>query len=309
MESDISPGKNELRNAIIETMAFFDIFGFPLTPLELWRGLKMSCTLGDVLSILDSSDLADKIEGENGFYFLRGRAGLVEGRMRQYNLADCKFSIALRAIRKLRYINGVEMMGVCNNFSYREDSDIDFFIIVQRGRMWLTRFLVTLVVHFLGLRRHDKRIANRACLSFYISDDALNIEKIAIERDFYLYHWMGDIVPIYGFSKYKEFWQSNSWLLGKLPNAQIKNPAFRRLVFDNFFSQSWKLINTWWFGGLIGDYLEKMARFVQRKKMAQNLHSLSRENDSRVIISNQMLKFHEGDRRVEYRDMVLRNVK
>ena len=47
------------------------------------------------------------------------------------------------------------------------------------------------------------------------------------------------------------------------------------------------------FYGRVGDWLEKIAKKMQLKKMAKNTESLAKENDSRVIISDTMLKFHE----------------
>jgi hypothetical protein len=41
---------------------------------------------------------------------------------------------------------------------------------------------------------------------------------------------------------------------------------------------------------------------MQLAKMKMNLHSLQNEADTRVVISDEMLKFHENDRREEYRD-------
>lgn len=292
---------NKFSISILTSLAFFDIFDYPMTPLELWQYSDVKCKLEDVFLCLQSGELKGGVESKNGFYFFKGREEIVEKRMRQYNLVDQKFKIAIRAIKFLRFLNGVRMIAVCNNFSYSEGSDIDLFIIIRKGRMWLTRFLITILVHLLGVRRHGQKVANRICLSFYITDDNLNLEKITLPQDPYFYNWLIDLIPVYDDGVYAEFWQENSWLLDEKPNAQKKIVSTRRRIKDSSFSDFWKSINLWWFDSFIGNLLEKLTKILQKKKMSHNLNSLAQENDSRVIISDQMLKFHEGDRREEYR--------
>jgi len=43
--------------------------------------------------------------------------------------------------------------------------------------------------------------------------------------------------------------------------------------------------------------------------MSKNNKSLAKENDSRVIISDTMLKFHENDRRLMYQNMFINKLK
>jgi DNA polymerase III sliding clamp (beta) subunit (PCNA family) len=49
--------------------------------------------------------------------------------------------------------------------------------------------------------------------------------------------------------------------------------------------------------GMFGNLIEKVSRCVQKKKMSFNLNSIQNEKDARVVIKDDMLKFHENDRR------------
>ena len=53
--------------------------------------------------------------------------------------------------------------------------------------------------------------------------------------------------------------------------------------------------------GFFGDIGESFFKYIQLAKMSANKQSIAKEKDSRVVINDKMLKFHENERRVLYR--------
>ncbi len=124
------------------------------------------------------------------------------------------------------------------NNNARRDSDIDLFIITSANRLYLTRFLITLVLTVMRLRRHGKKVIDRLCLSFYVSEDSLEFEQIKVgEKDPYLVYWMANLFPLYDRGGYDEFLAKNSWLKNNLPNHLSKHGSFQRRVEDSSISR------------------------------------------------------------------------
>lgn len=298
---NIKRNNSALKTAIIKAIVFFDLFGRPLAAEELRRYCGVKCGLDELRKTVSNG--AAGAGTLNGFYFLKGREEIVNQRSVQNELARKKYNLALRAAKILRFAGGIKMIAVCNNFSYRDDSDVDLFIILERGRMWLARFLITAVLHIFKLRRHGDYIAGRICLSFYISEEKMNIAEIALQpSDPYLYYWLAILRPIYGYDCYDKFFNANGWLKEFLPNAAPHKKEECELIKNSRMSLLTKKINEAWFNGRCGDFLEKIIRKIQLKKMSNNINSAAAENDTRVVISDTMLKFHEKDRRAEYRE-------
>ena len=86
--------------------------------------------------------------------------------------------------------NSVAMNGA------KESSDIDFFIVTEKKRMWYVRIFLTFWLSVFRQRKTSKYHAGRFCLSFFITDEDLSLEKIAIEKDIYLYFWILFLKPI-----------------------------------------------------------------------------------------------------------------
>lgn len=295
----------ELEKSIIKTVSYFSLFQYPLTLLEVYKWLfepDREYGLTEILAALDS--LVDKgvLEKKFGFYFLLGQTGTVQTRLERYRLAERKFKIALFVARRLYKLGYVRNISICNNAGYNNaqpGSDIDFFIIVCAGRLWLSRLLITLITSALGRRRHAKKIANRACLSFYLADDNYDLSGIALDQpDIYLIYWLATLAPVFDRDCFEQFIRANCWQKKYLPNYY---PAYlsgrRSLRIRRRFNPLERLKNRLkpFFGA---NWLEGLARAFQRQKMKGHLHS--QLVGTEVVITDSMLKFHENDRRREY---------
>jgi hypothetical protein len=315
---------------IIKPLIFLDIFDYPPTAIELWRFLGVKAGLGEVMDIchsraggnpvLSSRTLDPRLRGDdNGFYFLSGREELIEKRREFFQLSEKKFKIAKRAAWLLHFIPSIKMIAICNNFYYRPQSDIDFFIITAANRLWLTRFFATIILDIFGLRARGKKRADKICLSFYLSEENMSLESVVLKPakycgptetdDPYLSYWLAFLEPIYGQECYNKFWEANAWLKNIFPNIEPKRPVSRRQV-GGIKSREYTLpvaeaappLPRRGLSAYFGDWLEKLAKKIQWWKISVHVKEMAVFNDSRVVINDAMLKFHENDRREFYRE-------
>jgi len=300
---------NPVQTAIFDTLAYFDVFHTPLTSEEvhslLWKQKASYTMVRDAMFALVQERC---IVEQEGFYFLPGRAENVDRRQMAIPLIDTKLKIAAKAGRRIRWIPFFDAMFVCNTVasaSASEDSDIDVFIIIRRGRLWITRLLITLTLSLFRMRRHKEHVANKICLSFYVTDAHLNLSDVTIdEPDIYMAYWIAQLIPIYDPKNIRaKILKENSWVKTYIPQgmgAYRMHPAFR--VEDRGVGKKIRyMFETMWKSGY-GDLIEKQAKQVQEKKMSINYASVKDEQDTRVVIDDTMLKFHENDRRAQYRD-------
>lgn len=303
--------EENLKKSILQTLAYFDIFDHPLTKEELFRYLyKSNLDLKiDYVDFIEQlkNNLQGMVEEKYGFYFLSGRVEIVNVRQSKVKLIEEKMKIAVQGIKKIARVPFVKAVFVCNTLGYGvvdEDSDIDVFIIVRQGRLFIARALVTMYLGLTRIRRTKKKIKNKICLSFYTADNNLDLENISVENDIYLVYWLGVLIPVYDSNNlHQKIIQSNSWVNKYLVNGlqnfsssyhwRINNTKFTQLI-KNFFEKIWS--NSY------GDMIESQAKGMQLAKMKMNFSSIQNEDNTRVVVSDEMLKFHENDRRQEYRD-------
>lgn len=298
--------------AIKATLAFFEIFKHPLTNFELYKLLycKKKIDLPDV--IFETKQI--KINEASGFFFLP--SSLPNLHLERQNRAisnDRKFVLARRAARLISWAPFIRLAAVCNTLSFDaadQESDIDFFIITRAGRIWFVRFLVSMILSVFNLRRHGYNVTDKICLSFFVSDNGLDLKKIALvpdERgnpDIYLIYWMANLIPLINRGKTLEkFLQANSWVFEYLANFDWRESVVNsheikcnNLVecIRSFFERC--------LGGMPGDSLEKFLKKIQLFKILRNKQSRYFEQGTAVVANDQMLKFHEEDRRDFFRN-------
>ncbi len=304
----------ETKEAIIKTIAFFDLFDYPVTAFEIWkycfneRSDRFQRGLSDIIKVLDNqrvqAQFCQSVQTAHGFYFLAGRENIIKTRMARYNYTDKKFKRALRVAKFFKFIPWIKMIAVGNiigSHNLKKESDIDFFIITEPGRIWITRFFCAGLMKLFGMRPKEGDEQDKICLSFFISEEAMDLQGLMLEYrisdiDVYFVYWLACLAPIYDKGEtYKKLIKANSWLKEYLPNWQALQPADQRNSgkgFSNFYHDSVDLL----FGGL-----EKDVKRLQLKKLPSGLKNLMNK-DSKVVINDQVLKLHTMDRREEYRE-------
>lgn len=315
-------GFNDLEWAIISTIAYFDIFSYPVTATEIWKWLytenskyhpstllragiqNPKFSIHDVIQSLENSEKINKFTShQNGFYFLKGREETLQTRHRRYLIGQPKWKKARWITKILRCVPFVKMIAVCNKIAYDNadnDSDIDLFIIIKPGRIWTARIIITVITSLLGVRRHQDKIKDRACLSFYITTRALDLEKLAgQESDTHFMYWTTQIAPLFSIEGLNnKFFAANNWIRRHLPNfIPYQGIDFQRHLPDNGLTHNLRKALEKILTGTLGNYLETRVKKTQLGKMDKKTTSVRWQNNTNVVVTDDVLKFHERDAR------------
>ena len=316
--------QKNIEKAIVGAIAFFDMFGYPLTDFEIWKFIAVECGLSDAREVLSKvtetkSPIGDLVSCKNGFYFLKGRSEIIETRLKRYVYADRKFKRAMRVAKVFKLIPWVKMIAVSNVIgahNLRDGSDIDLFIITEKERIWLTRFFCAAIAQALGLRPKKGDTRDKICLNFYVSEEAMNISELMLkenregakplrfaeanrsglapfQRDIYFVYWLANLVPIYEIDDaYKKFIHANGWIKSCLPNWRPVKTGGNRHVRGK--ESKFNLLN------LLNNFENKFKK-LQLNLMPAGLKELTGK-DTRVVVNDKVLKLHVNDRRGEYRN-------
>jgi predicted nucleotidyltransferase len=189
---------DDVQKNILATIIYYDVLNFPLTSFEVWKYLlaENSCSLGDIVEALENDELKNSIEEFRGFYFLKGRKNLVERRIQNDKNSIEKFEIAEKEARWLKYVPFVRTIALTGTLAMKnceKNSDIDFFVVLEKGRIFTGRLLATAMVHFLGKRRYGKKIKNRICLNYFTTTGSLEIQR----QDLFAANEYSFIYPIF----------------------------------------------------------------------------------------------------------------
>ena len=216
-----------LENSIIKTISYFDLFDFPLTSFEIHKNLlqtEKKYSLNRILQILNK---VESIESKDGFYFLKNRSSIIVKRKQRYLLAENKIKKSKWLFSLLAKIPFVNAIYICNDLSYQNaprESDIDLAIITEENRIWTARFFCTFLMKILNKRPSQKNKKDKICLSFFISENNLNLQKYShrtYSQDIHYLYWLSQFVLIYKKNEKninQFFWQENSWISDFLPN-------------------------------------------------------------------------------------------
>lgn len=293
-----------LRQSIINTLAYFDLADYPLTKEELFSFLWQP----PASSYPDFLNTIGNLNSKFGYYFLPGREETVEVRRRKLLISEQKLKIARRAVKIIRSVPYLRAVFVCNTTGSEqanENSDIDFFIVTEKNRIWITRLFVTFLLTLFGLRRAGKQVKNKICLSFYVTTTSLDLAKWRVaDDDIHFAYWINQMLPVFDPENYYfKFLEANLWTKTYLSNLNPNQASsYLPKIPESRFGKIWKKVWEKMWEGSYGDVINNQAKQMQLSKMKFSGKEIDRGEDKGVVISDEVLKFHEKDTRIAYRE-------
>jgi len=256
----IDKNLSEIKENIIATLAYFDLFNYPLSRAEVFLFLNKKYDyqfFDNALKCLLKDGIVYQFDN---FYCLKNDHYLIarrkEGNKKAIELIKIAEKVANLLVR-FPFVRGVAISGSLSKHFADEHSDIDLFIITSNNRLWMARTIMHCFkkLTFLVNKQHY------FCMNYYIDEQQLEIA----EKNIYTAIEIGTLIPLQGDITFEKFYAANSWTRNFLPNKNMRiasaNPLKTSLLKGLF---EWLLNNP--VGNAIDDLLMRITAARWSKK-------------------------------------------
>jgi hypothetical protein len=200
---------------VIKTIAYFDVFRYPLTREQIYRFLpRNAIDKGRLAESVQRLVEAGDLDEFNGYYFLPSEArDIVAQRIEDEKRAGHLMRYARRVswlLKQFPFTRAVFITGSLSKDIAAANSDIDFMIVTSAGRLWICKILLTLFrkIFLLGSTKYF-------CTNFYVAEHDYALS----ERNMYAAIELLTAKVMWNIPAFTEFQQANSWANFFLPNC------------------------------------------------------------------------------------------
>jgi len=204
-----------LSDSILKTVAYFDLFNYPLTKEQVFNYLPQnSVSAADVEMEIIRLVNGKKLQQKSSYVFLPGsQPAIVEQRKENEARAVKMLTIArmiARFIKMLPFVRGVFITGSLSKNVADSSSDIDFMIVVAPDRVWICRTILTLFrkIFLFGRSKYF-------CTNFYLSENHYTHH----EKNIYTAIEVATTKVIWNEPAFTAYQQQNRWIKEYLPNV------------------------------------------------------------------------------------------
>lgn len=220
-----------LSSAILSTLAYHDIFDYPLESSEICDLLiKKKADRESVAGELKRLRSMGKVGESDKYFFLRRRLRIVRLRKLRAKYSHKKFRRAVFFANLLKVIPSVKLAAISGALSMknsRRSDDIDLVIVTSKGSLWTTRFLANLLLFPFKRDPAGQKISDRACLNMFLDESNLSIT----DHNMYTAHEICQMKLLWDRdNSYGRFLRANSWIRQHLPNWR---PEVERLTIND----------------------------------------------------------------------------
>ena len=221
-----------MKHDILATLSYFDIFDYPLNQTEIFQFSANPCSQKEITESLQQLSIEGWIFKLDEFYSLQDNYALVV-RRRQGNL---KARDLLKKAERIAgflsafpFVRGVAVSGSLSKNFADEKSDIDFFIITAKNKLWLART----IMHCFKKLTFLFKMQHYFCMNYYVSESMLEIK----EKNIFTATEVVTLLPLRGIEAFRRFFIANKWSHTFLPNhtlrvsyvEETKNPLSKKI--------------------------------------------------------------------------------
>lgn len=295
----------ELQQMVYTTIAYFSLFDFAPTLLEIHRWLlRSSSTESNSITlsqIQEAINTDSRINCSDGVYFLeKNKKDYSTLRKQKYNYTEEKWKHAKKFLPWLAILPGVQSIWFANSVAWcnaREHSDIDIVIISSPEKIWTSRFFTTALMKLLRQRPHEQEHAKALCLSFYIDAEHLHLEQYKIhDEDIHYAFWTTQMYPLYdhknNFLTFTEYKKKNTWVEKYFVHSPWLETINKREISLNSIQKLLKILCA------PLRLFEPLYKKIQMRIMPSELLTQA-ANGNTVVLSNTIIKLHTNDNRLE----------
>jgi len=229
-----------IRENILATLAYFDIFNYPLSSDEIYSFLKVDYDHSQYDQTLKELSTEGIVYQFDDWYTLKNDYSLIPRRYDGNKKAAQLIAVGKKVsdfLIKFPYVRGIAISGSLSKNYADEHSDIDLFIITAKNRLWIARTLMHVFKKLTFLVNKQDYF----CMNYYIDEEQLEI----VEKTTYTAIEIVTLITLQGTTVFEQFKAANAWTADYLPNKTMdlsaakpaKNPLFK-LLFEKAFNHA-----------------------------------------------------------------------
>jgi len=295
----------DLRNAVLATIAYYDVFDFPLTSLEIYRYLINPARLeknldgvgdiqlSDIRATLDDLIRVERAVEYRGFYFLsEDRILIYDKRIAKEKLATRKWKKLVRIawwFQLIPYLKAILISGSMAMHNADEQSDFDVLAIVKNGRMYTCRIILSAVASLFSARRKrfDLVAPDKFCFNHYITDNQLEIKHESL----YNAQTYVNLRPVFVRGNvFEDLYRENPWLHKYVYNFQPSFNYEKLGVQSNYLFQLFARLGEFILDTPVGFIIESIFRWYQQRRIRRNATTYA--PGGRTLFDDSQLEFH-----------------
>lgn len=286
--------KAQIKDNILRTLLYYDIFSHPLKPEEIFIFLPQNTVpKNEIFDLIRdfSSDGNCKFAESSGYVYVKPNEHYIEIRRKKENCSLKMWRMArlmTHIIKRFPFVRAVFITGSLSKNSSEEISDIDFMVVTKSGRLWVARTFLMLFKKIFLFNSYKY-----FCLNYFITEDNLEIPF----KNVFTATEIAYIKSTFNKEMMNEFVMANKWIKNYFPNYEfldpyLHSPGFKVNSRKSIFQ---KLIEI----PFLGKWGNKLDFFLKEKteKFWQKKYSKLNEDDRKLLFRTErnVSTAHPGD--------------